>query len=232
MIKKKYEHLFFDLDHTIWDFEANSVLTLKEIFVEFKLLDTVPSFDEFYEQYKPINRKLWDAYEKKLIPKESVRVDRFDLSLKYFGLNDRPLAESIANYYTTHSPSKGKLIDGAEHVLQTLQPHYNIHLITNGFKEVQFVKINTTGIEKYFDQIIISEMVGMMKPATEIFDFAMQKASAQKNNSIMIGDSLYADIEGAMIYGMDAIFYNPDKIIHNSKPTHEISDMHELLNIL
>lgn len=232
MITKKYAHLFFDLDHTIWDFEANSVLTLKEIFTEFKLLDTIPSFDEFYAQYKPINRKLWDAYEKKLIPKESVRVDRFDLSLQHFGLHDRPLAEALANYYTTHSPSKGKLIEGAEHVLRSLQPNYNIHLITNGFKEVQFVKINTTGIDKYFDQIIISEMVGMMKPAKEIFDFAMQKASAQKSNSIMIGDSLYADIDGAMIYGMDAVFYNPDKIIHNSKPTYEISDMHELLNIL
>lgn len=205
------EHVFFDLDRTLWDFETNSEATLKELFAEFALTEKlgVPDHD-FIREYKRINEIFWEDYRNGVIGKEELRYARFEAAMKFFGHADRKLASDIGEAYIWRSPRKTALVDGAMEVLEYLRPKYQLHIITNGFDEVQHLKMSSTGLSPYFTHIITSESAGAKKPSPIIFEHALRLAGALPQNSLMVGDHLEADVQGAMAAGWRAaVLYDP-----------------------
>lgn len=209
MSPKKYTHLFFDLDNTIWDFNSNSFDALYVALDKLQLLDLIGSYDAFFKIYSEVNENLWELYRHGLITKKVLSVQRFEESFEKHG-TPLSISGAIVNAtYLTEMPLQTKLVDGARKVLDYLHGRYDMAIITNGFKEVQYDKIIKSGLSKYFRKIFISEEVGAQKPKKEIFEYAIKSMNAPKNSSLMIGDSWDADIVGAMNFGIDQIYYNP-----------------------
>jgi YjjG family noncanonical pyrimidine nucleotidase len=215
--------IFFDLDHTLWDFEKNSALAFEMIFEKHKLSLDLESFLNFYV---PINFKYWKLYRDEKISTEDLRYYRlkevFDLMEEE--VND-DLIHLLSKEYIYYLPQFNHLYDGATEILDYLFPNYNLHIITNGFQNVQFGKLKNSNIEHYFKTITNSEMAGVKKPNPIIFEYALQKANAEKLKSIMIGDNLEADVEGAINSGLDAIFFNE----FNIEVTPSITQINHLL---
>ena len=227
------KHVFFDLDRTLWDFESNSEATLKEIFINLDLASKVGvSDDVFIKEYKRINAIFWEDYRNGVIEKETLRYARFEAAMKYFGHEDRKLASLIGEEYIFRSPRKTGLVDGAIEVLEYLKPKYELHIITNGFEEVQHIKMASSGLAPYFDQHITSEAAGAKKPSRVIFDFAKEQAGSKEAESIMIGDDFGADIEGALNVGWKAIYYEPSIAKRDREDYLHIQHLKELLEIL
>jgi len=208
-----YKHVFFDLDHTLWDFEQNSKDALKEIFVDLALHEILHcNFEDFLIVYHTINFNYWEAYKKNKVSREELRNGRFRDTLAHFNSNDNTLARVISENYISKSPYKKQLFEGAIRVLDYLtHKGYELHIITNGFNEVQFIKLTESGLLPYFKTITTSEHAGHNKPDHKIFLHALSVAGAKKVESIMIGDNYEADIEGAIKFGMSAIWFNPGK---------------------
>lgn len=204
-----YQHktdIFFDLDHTLWDFEKNSALAFQSIFDEYKLPYPL---DQVLELYVPTNLKYWKLYRDEKISQSDLRYHR--LKEVFDGIHQEvpdTLIYQISESYIDYLPKFNNLYDGAIELLDYLMPKYRLHIITNGFQTVQKGKLQNSGIEKYFKTVTNSEMAGVKKPNRVIFDFALKHAQAKVQNSLMIGDSWEADIEGAVNMGMDAIFFN------------------------
>ena len=228
----KYEHLFFDLDHTLYDFEANSIETLNELFVTHHLSELISSKDAFIGAYQLINKELWALYHQKKIDKTVLRNNRFSLALEAFDIIDLRLADKLADEYLQISPYKGKLFPDAHKVLAYLKDKYTLHLITNGFKEVQKIKIESSKLGQYFANLFISEDIGFVKPDAGIFYHAVGKANTSIHKSLMIGDSYEADILGAAGVGMDTVLFNPEKMVSDFKTTYEINQLKELMEFL
>jgi putative hydrolase of the HAD superfamily len=226
-----YKHIFFDLDHTLWDFEQNSKEALHEIFSAFNLQQLLQcSFIEFIEVYHQINNDYWDLYKKNKVSREMLRNGRFIDTLFHFNYADQTLAIAISEEYIKRSPYKKQLFEGAIQVLDyLLQKGYNLHIITNGFNEVQFIKLTESGLLPYFKTITTSEQVGYNKPHDEIFTHALNRAGAEKANSVMIGDNFEADIEGAIKAGIDAIWFNPNR--EEIQSTMQFKTIYHLLDI-
>ena len=230
---KKYKHIFFDLDHTLWDFATNSKLALKQIFEENKLAERgIPSFEKFHDKYVPINDRFWARYHNGFVSKEKLRHGRFYDTLKEFNILDGELAEIMAESYVTISPKMTALFPDAVEVLQYLQAKYKLHLITNGFAEVQWIKLENSGLKPFFEHIIISEEVGTQKPDKAIFEIAMDRAATHADECIMIGDNYNTDIVGAQNAGIDQVFFNPTKNRKKQAVTYEIRELIELKTIL
>jgi YjjG family noncanonical pyrimidine nucleotidase len=210
MFSTKITDIFFDLDHTLWDFDVNSELAFAII-----LKKEHPTIEiaDFIEKYAPINQACWKLYQYDKITHAELRYNRlkhtFD-ALEYF-VSDGQI-ESIAHDYIQILPENNRLFDGTIEVLEYLEKKYNLHIITNGFAEVQYKKINNSNIGSFFKTITNSEMAGVKKPNPTIFEYALNLAQANKENSIMIGDCLEADVQGALDAGLDAIFFNDKKI--------------------
>ncbi|TDE42489.1 noncanonical pyrimidine nucleotidase, YjjG family [Flavobacterium rhamnosiphilum] len=202
--------VFFDLDHTLWDFDKNSELTFETIFNK-----SHPAIETkvFIEKYVPINQECWKLYQYDKITHAELRYNRLKYSFDAldYSISDEEI-NTIANDYIRFLPENNHLFDGTIEVLDYLNQKYNLHIITNGFAEVQYKKINNSNIGSYFQTITNSEMAGVKKPNPIIFDYALDLAKAKKENSIMIGDSLDADVQGALDSGLDAIFFNESKI--------------------
>ena len=232
-MNSKYKHIFFDLDHTLWDFDTNSKIVLRVIYEELDLGKYgVPSFDTFHQTYLPINGQYWARYHHKLLPKEELRVGRFRETLRRFKVENETLAETIAHLYTERSPYQTALFPDTIETLDYLSKKYELHLITNGFEEIQGIKIRQSGLEKYFKHIFISEIVGHQKPDERIFLHALEAAGATAAESLMIGDNLQTDIAGARAVGIDQVFFNPNRNKHRDKATYEITELKELRSIL
>lgn len=209
MFQDKITDVFFDLDHTLWDFDKNSELAFDKIFKEnYHPIDT----KSFVEIYAPINQACWKLYQFDKITHEELRYrrlkDSFD-SLNY-SISDEQINQ-ISIDYITFLPENNILFEGAKEVLEYLNAKYNLHIITNGFAEVQYKKINNSGISHYFETITNSEMAGVKKPNPKIYEHALNLAKAEKQNAIMIGDCIDADVKGALDFGISAIFFNPEK---------------------
>lgn len=233
MKAKKYSHLFFDLDRTLWDFEKNSVLTLKEIFEEAQLgVMASIVFEDFHKYYVDYNHHLWDLYKDGKIEKDYLSVQRFRGSLQYFKIENEELAISMSKDYVRISPTKTALFPDTIPVLKNLSQRYSMHIITNGFNEVQFVKLDNSGLSPYFEHIITSEMVGVQKPHSEVFDYALQKAGALAKESLMIGDDQLSDIQGAKSAGIDQVFVDFHHEELKMSPNYHIHSLPELLNFL
>ncbi len=230
---KKYKHLFFDLDRTIWDFEKNSTETLKEIFVKYDLHKKgIENFEIFHKTYIKHNLKLWELYRQEKISKYFLNVQRFAITLADFNINGEKIAEGMANDYVNISPQKTILFPKTKETLDYLTDKYEMHIITNGFDDVQRKKIKNCGISKYFSSIITSEEAGFKKPNPKIFKYALELNEAALEDSLMIGDDLKIDILGASKYGMDQVYMNYEHMPHNEDITYEIDDFEKLNMIL
>ena len=228
-----YTTIFFDLDHTLWDFETNSAHTLHEIIRDFDLMQKgLPSAEKFILRYQQINDKMWDDYRKGLVDRSTLRNSRFHHALLEFEIDDYELSLKMGEYYLRESPLKKILFPHALETLSYLKNKYELNIITNGFKEVQFIKLEHSLLAPYFTHIITSEAANSRKPAAGIFDYALQLSNAKAIESIMIGDSLEQDIEGARNFGMDQIYFNPKKIKHSEKVSFEIHSLEQLKTIL
>ena len=209
----KHTHIkdvFFDLDHTLWDFDKNSELTFDGIF---NRIHPEIITKQFIEKYVPINQVCWKLYQYDKITHEELRYKRLKNSFDAinYAISDEEIDE-ISIDYIRFLPENNHLFDGAIELLEYLKPNYNLHIITNGFADVQFKKINNSKIANFFHTVTNSEMAGVKKPNPTIFDFALDLAKAKKENSIMIGDSLDADVQGALDAGLDAIYFNEKNI--------------------
>jgi putative hydrolase of the HAD superfamily len=230
---KKYKVVFFDLDHTLWDFDSNAFIAIKELFTEYKLNEQLSDFQPFYDAYVKHNRRLWAEYEAGNLKKELLRFLRFHLALRDFGINDQDLAKDIGEAYITRCPLKTILFPYAREVLDYLYPKYEMAIISNGFAEVQRIKLQTCGLDKYFKRVFTSEQTGFQKPRPEIFHAAVTAFNAKKKDCIMIGDSWDHDMAGAKNYGIDHIYFNPDKKEQKSpEATFEINSLSQIINIL
>ncbi len=204
----RYRHLFFDLDHTLWDFEANSRETLRELH-SLERLDEhgIPDPEEFIAAYEEVNQGLWGRYEAGHLSKEVLRVLRFRNSLLLFGVKDSKLATRLGHEYLERCPTRSLLMPGTLQLLQDLGTHYQMHIITNGFEEVQAVKIKSSGIVHFFTEVISSEKAGAKKPDPRIFAHAMKRSGARPEECLMIGDNMHADMLGARLAGWDHVHF-------------------------
>ena len=229
-----YKDLFFDLDHTLWDFETNSKETIQELYTTHRLADLgIVDFDGFYSTYSAHNHRLWDRYTKGFIKQEELRWKRVYLSLLDFKVANEALAKEMSLAYLEILPNKKHLFPYTIEILEYLkQKDYKMHLITNGFESVQFKKIKNSGLADYFIEVITSEASNSLKPQKEIFEYALKNAKASVNESIMIGDNESADIQGGINIGMDTIFVNHVQVVPTVPATYTIKHLKELENIL
>ena len=229
-----YKDLFFDLDHTIWDFELNSKETLWYLHQKYALAAKgINDFDTFYSQYSVHNHRLWDRYTKGFIKQEELRWKRIYLSLLDYKIADEALAREMSHDYLDILPNKKNLFPYTIEILKYLQrKEYKMHLITNGFESVQFKKIKNSNLSDYFIEVITSEASNSLKPNKEIFEYALKSANAKVESSIMIGDNESADIQGAINAGMDSIFVNHLQVTPTVPATYTITHLKELENLL
>lgn len=229
----KYSHIFFDLDHTLWDFEANAYDTLQEIYSMFNLRDAgIEPFETFYKRYLHHNSILWARFERGYITNEELRWRRMWRTLLDFKLSDEKLAKEISVVYLQILPAGKKVFDHTFEVLDYLtQKGYHLHLITNGFDLVQKQKMDSSGLTPYFQHVITSENSNSVKPKREIFEHAVKLAGCDMHGCIMIGDNLNADIYGAQNAGMDTIFANHAGVACTLTPTYIIENLNELQDI-
>ena len=230
----KYKHLFFDLDHTIWDFEANSRQTLAEIYSSLGLQQRgVDDLERFNKCYLVHNEKLWDRYRKGFIKTEELRWKRMWLTLLDFKIGDEKLAREMGVLFLDLLPTRKLLFPHAIEILQYLaQKNYTLHLITNGFEKTQHAKLKNAGLDLFFSNVITSEGSNSLKPHKEIFDFALKKAKAAPSESIMLGDDIDVDIAGARGAGLDQVYVNHlNKPLPAIKPTYTIAHLKELEGI-
>jgi len=229
----KYRHLFFDLDHTLWDFEANARATL-EILYETLQLQTrgVNDFELFYRNYLGHNEKLWDRYRKGYIKQDELRVKRMWLSLLDFKIADDQLSRQLSVQFLELLPSRTILFPHTKEILQYLTDKgYILHLITNGFEKTQHSKLKYSGLDIFFKEVVTSEGSNSLKPNKEIFDYALKRSGALLHESIMIGDTWEVDILGARNAGMDQVFVNHIQTIIEDKPTYTVHSLKELEEI-
>jgi len=206
---KKYTHLFFDLDNTIWDFDSNSFDALQEALKNNDLIEKLGPFDEFYKIFDGVNERLWALYREGKMSKKILRIQRFEESFEKNGTPLPGMGEMVNDAYMAEMPGLTRLVEGARELLDYLHGKYEMAIITNGFKEVQYQKIVRSGLSKYFKKIFVSEEIGAQKPKQAIFEHAIKSMNARKRSSLMIGDSWEADIEGARKFGIDQIYYSP-----------------------
>jgi putative hydrolase of the HAD superfamily len=230
----KYRHLFFDLDHTLWDFDANAKESLLELYQFFKLESkAIRSFDFFYTTYLTHNATLWSRYEKGYITNEELKWKRMWRTLLDFQIADEVLSKEMSAHFLEILPTKKKVFDYTFEILDYLvEKKYSINLITNGFEKTQQSKLNNANLSKYFSHVITSELSNSMKPKKEIFEYAVNKSGGKMKESLMIGDNLNADIFGAKNAGMDTVFVNHINAEATADPTYVIRHLKELESIL
>jgi putative hydrolase of the HAD superfamily len=230
---KKYDHIFFDLDNTLWDFDRNSAEALEELFHKYKLMELgVPSFEIFLDKYKSRNEMMWEQYRLGKIDKITLRDKRFSLTFWDIGLDSELAPAELSEDYLKISPTKNYLFPHAHEVLSVLQKKYTLHIITNGFEEAQHIKLKSADLSKYFSNIIISEHTGYKKPDIKIFQYAEQSVNTTPDKCLMIGDGLIVDILGAQSAGWDTVYFNPSGISHEEFPTYEIKSLDLLIKFL
>ena len=225
MLRERITDIFFDLDHTLWDFETNSKLTFERIFKTHRV--DVP-LEDFLEIYVPLNLAFWKRYRENRISKKDLRYQRLRQA---FDALSFPIEDAIINRlsrdYIRYLSSYNNLINNTVDVLNYLNPRYNMHIITNGFQEIQEKKLINGGIRHYFDQVVNSEMAGVKKPHPAIFELALERAGVSAAMSLMIGDNLEADILGAKAAGFHALHFNA----HNDAPHEHCLMIEDLIEI-
>jgi len=230
---RKYTHLFFDLDHTLWDFDTNAKVAMSELFKEFELDKLISGdFIPFFEKYLSHNKILWARYQNGYISADELKWRRMWRTLLEYKIGDEALSKSLSARYLEILPTKETVFPYTKEILKYLQQKdYALHLITNGFEKTQWKKIKNSNIDHFFTHVITSESSNSMKPEKEIFEYAINKVNAKVSDCIMIGDNLDADIKGALDFGMDCIFVNHVEAITDIKPTYTITQLCDLEDI-
>ncbi len=225
---KEVRHIFFDLDHTLWDYDRNAQETLTELHRQLEANSSV-SLKKFINVYYEVNDKLWHKYNSKLIDREYIKKNRFIEVFRKVGIDESRAADS-SHYFMTNCSRKPHLIEHAKITLDYLSKKYKLHIITNGFNDVQPVKLSSAGIEAYFDVIVTSETSQARKPEPGIFQDALDRAGASKAESVMIGDNPKTDIHGARDFGIKTILYDPSGR-KRSMADYSIRSLDELIGI-
>jgi len=227
------KHLFFDLDRTLWDFEKNSEIALQIIYDDLQLSEHIRSFILFNTAYKKINTKLWHQYGSGKITKAELRIKRFIDTLKKFDVHNEELAIQLCDGYVKTSPYQTNIFPNTRETLANLKTEgYELHIITNGFTEVQYIKLEKSKLIEYFDVIVCSDEVGKNKPARDVFDYAMYHAKAKPSESIMIGDDYLVDIVGAEKAGMQGILFDPKKSYREGTHEWTINNLNEIPGLI
>lgn len=238
---RRYTHIFFDLDNTLWDFKTNSYYALLSAFHHFSLQEQISDFPRFFSVYSKHNRNLWEAYrQKKIVKKELIRL-RFQKTFEEWPVSGTDPEEMNA-FYLKEMPGQKRLVEGAVDLLEYLKSRgYYLFIITNGFREVQLKKLEQTGIKKYFTKVFISEEIKSPKPERRIFEYAVKSANAPKKGSLMVGDEPEVDLAGALNFGIDAVLLNnsngassqmgPPEKLHGNRVyfIRKLADLKELL---
>ena len=229
----KIQHIFFDLDNTLWDHRKNAYLTLKEIF---KREDTEKfniGFEEFHTEYFTINEKLWAQIRDGEIDKEYLRKHRFYDAFLFFGVDDFELSQVFEHQFLDEILNYNDLVPGAFEILEYLSAkNYDLHILSNGFQEVTHKKCELSGIKNYFKTITSADEINIRKPHPEVYDYALKKANAQKENSIMIGDDWIADVEGGKAFGLEVVFLDVFNDNYEAENVKVIKKLKELETIL
>ena len=228
-----YKNLFFDLDDTLWAFSANARDTYEEMYRKYDYDRFLDSFEHYYSLYQRRNLELWAEYADGKVTKEELNRQRYLYPLEAVGAGDSALAEAYEKDALATIPTKSKLMPHAREVLEYLSAKYNLYILSNGFKELQFHKMRSSDIDKYFRKVVLSDDIGILKPWPEIFHFALSATQSELNDSLMIGDSWENDIAGAAGVGMHQVFYNlSGRTDLPFTPTYQITDLKELLDLL
>jgi putative hydrolase of the HAD superfamily len=230
---KNYKCILFDLDHTLWDYETNSREALAELYVQFKLEERgISSESDFFQTFYRINNELWDLYDRGLLHRDVIRNERFHRILMEHGVEDYKMSLLFSDEYLKNSPRKKNLIEGCKETLEYLNKKYPMVIVTNGFDEIQSTKLTASGIRHYFKDVVTSARAGHKKPAKEIFEFALNENNVKAQEVVMVGDNLLTDIAGAKNASIDAVFFNPNQISHETKVNFEIERLTDLKNFL
>ncbi len=230
---RPYKCIFFDLDHTLWDYETNSCDTLRDIYETYGLAARgVVDVERFQQKFKTVNDGLWELYDRGVIGSETIRKERFKQILEHFSVHDEKLCEEISVEYLYNCPKKNGLVPHAIETLEYLSEHYSMTVVTNGFEEIQHVKLSSGDIRRFFDHVVTSQKAGFKKPAAEIFHYALNANGVSAREAVMIGDNLLTDIAGAINAAIDPVFYNPARVSHDADVRHEIHSLSELREIL
>lgn len=227
------QHIFFDLDNTLWDHRKNAYYTLKEIFIREKVEEKYNlEFEDFHRQYFTINERLWEQIRDGEINKEYLRKHRFYDSFLFFGIDDFELAQVFEENFLDEILNYNDLVEGAFETLEYLsQNNYQLHILSNGFKEVTYRKCELSGIKNYFKTITSADEINVRKPQAEIYEYALQKSNASPENSVMIGDDWIADVQGAKSYGMQVVFFDVFKDNFHADGVTVIKNLSELQSI-
>ncbi|MBT9393468.1 YjjG family noncanonical pyrimidine nucleotidase [Hymenobacter sp. NST-14] len=229
----KYRHLFFDLDHTLWDFETNADETLRHLFAEHNISRHGVSVEKFIKEYSDINHGLWRLYQGGKINQQQLRATRFPRTFLKLGLTEADSPPTLSEEFTNLLPHKTAVFPYTHEVLDYLRDQgYALHLITNGFRDIQHLKLQASNLLPYFQEIITSECCGHLKPDPRIFAHALERTGAVAAESLMVGDNLECDVLGAYNAGLDQVYFNPEKRRHFNQVTYEISCLSELKEIL
>ena len=230
---KKYRHLFFDLDHTLWDYDRNVQEALSELFEIYALADMgVPSRQDFYKAFLEVNNGLWGDYNLGKIDKATLRKVRFRRIFDHLGAQESPIPVEMEKDFMQRTSSKPHLFPYSKEILTYLQAKYELHVITNGFNESQTLKMTSSGIHSYFKLVVTSETTGHKKPDKRIFEYAMEQLGAKSEECLMIGDNPVSDIQGAKNAAIDQVFFNPHNLENIPEATYTIFCLEELERIL
>jgi len=226
----KIQHIFFDLDNTLWDHRRNAYLTIKQLFEKEEIaLKYGIDFEEFHSVYHEINEKLWEDIRDGIIDKEYLRKHRFYDTFRSFNVDDEQLSMYFEEHFLDKILNYNELVEGAAYILDYLKAKkYTLHIISNGFKEVTERKCILSGIAPYFQTITSADTVGVRKPRPEIFEYSLKLAGASKEESILIGDDWIADVVGAQNFGMDVIFFD---VLNENKQEKDLKVIKHLLQI-
>ena len=229
-----YKNIFLDFDDTIYDTRGNADIALEELYQHFSLSGYFKCYEDFYTEYWSANTELWSKYSHGEISKDLLIVERFLKPLRTVGINNEDFALQLSDWFLDCTSKKGKLVEGAIPLLDYLKGKYRLHILSNGFSEVQYKKLRNSGVFEYFDSIVLSEEAGANKPGALFFDYAMKITGANLDDCIMIGDNFDTDIVGARNYSIPQIYFNPKSLPVNSgmEPTFQVKDLSEIKNIL
>lgn len=230
---KKYRHLLFDLDHTLWDFDKNAAETLCELYNTHQL-STLGSFSvqQFCDTFATVNRSLWQRFDQGAYDQQQLRSERFGLILAQLGVSTDRIPLGLAEDYLRICPTKAHVMPHTLATLDYLRQRYQLHILTNGFAAVQAIKIKSAGLTDYFTEVVSSDTTGHRKPHRPVFDYVLDRIGATSQECIMIGDNLETDVRGAREAGIDQVFYNPKRVRHSEIVTYEVACLSELRSIL
>ena len=229
----KYKSIFIDLDDTLWDTYHNNKECLEELYADYQLNRYYASFEAFFTVYMPHNLRLWQQYRQGETDRQTLILERFRHVLRPAGIEKKEDVLAINNDFLQRTTTKTRLIPGAIELLKYLRPSYRLFILSNGFREVQFKKLSNAGLAPYFDRMILSEDANIQKPHKGIFDFALRNTNSRRTESLMIGDSWEADIQGAYQSKIDQLWFNPEGLpAEGFQPTYTVASLEEIERIL